>query len=585
MALGTSFTQITKSGLSSTSAYDTGHINSSGIITATKFVGTLEGNVTSDDWTNTATGISTTINVGIGTTNATSKLTVSGTVTANSFSGGLPITSGSSWRVVTSSDASTLKGETNLQFDGTNLYISDNIIHKDDTNTKIGFPAVDTITAETDGSARLKITNGDLTMLDYLGADKVGIGTNVLVAKLDVKNNSNIPVIKLQDSHYNKYLTIRGGGSPNRMVIDSYEGGGGGADIDLASNGSIKVRIKSDGKVGIGTESPSQVLTVRAGSTPQILLKPTDATPALFVGDTVRTGEGQHLAEYRGNWDGTTVGRMVIVAGDDTGNKDNGEITFNTASAGSTIERLRIKSDGKITVAANSDIRFTNGTWSGEVAGKIQHNSNNLYIQGGTGGIRFRHASSGVNQFSMTNGGNFEIDNGDVVVASGHGIDFSATGDATGKSSETLDDYEIGTWSPTIFGGTTAGSYSYESVRTGGKYTKIGNLVYIEGVLRISAINSAGAGTLNFGGLPYTFGAKPASSWNLGRGIQVTHYGYGTSSTSSSTMPPPHTCIGVTGASTVVVYSYGKNYSVATDIATLSAQYWIYQIFGCYQTS
>ena len=50
-------------------------------------------------------------------------------------------------------------------------------------------------------------------------------------------------------------------------------------------------------------------------------------------------------------------------------------------------------------------------------------------------------------------------------------------------------------------------------------------------------------------------------------------------------MPPPHTCIGVTGASTVVVYSYGKNYSVATDIATLSAQYWIYQIFGCYQTS
>ena len=39
MALGTSFTQITKSGLSSTSAYDTGHINSSGIITATSFSG------------------------------------------------------------------------------------------------------------------------------------------------------------------------------------------------------------------------------------------------------------------------------------------------------------------------------------------------------------------------------------------------------------------------------------------------------------------------------------------------------------------------------------------------------------------
>ena len=38
-----------------------------------------------------------------------------GVITATSFSGGLPITSGSSWRVVTSSNASTLKGEQNLQ--------------------------------------------------------------------------------------------------------------------------------------------------------------------------------------------------------------------------------------------------------------------------------------------------------------------------------------------------------------------------------------------------------------------------------------------------------------------------------------
>ena len=121
MALGTSFTQITKSGLSSTSAYDTGHINSSGIITATKFVGTLEGNVTSDDWTNTATGISTTVNVGIGTTNATSKLTVSGTVAATSFSGGLPITSGANNRVITASSATAIQGEANLTFDGSDL--------------------------------------------------------------------------------------------------------------------------------------------------------------------------------------------------------------------------------------------------------------------------------------------------------------------------------------------------------------------------------------------------------------------------------------------------------------------------------
>ena len=119
-------------------------------------------------------------------------------------------------------------------------------------------------------------------------------------------------------------------------------------DDDLKVGVSTFFVDKSAGRIGIGTVSPNKILTVRGSSTPEILLKPIDATPAIFVGDTIRTGSGQHLAEYRGNWDGTTVARMVIVAGSDTGNKDDGEITFNTAASGSTVERLRIKSSGKI---------------------------------------------------------------------------------------------------------------------------------------------------------------------------------------------------------------------------------------------
>jgi hypothetical protein len=59
-----------------------------------------------------------------------------------------------------------------------------------------------------------------------------------------------------------------------------------------------------------------------------------------------------------------------------------------------------------------------------------------------------------------------------------------------------LDDYEEGTWTPAIAGSTTAGTYTYEAVRTGGKYTKVGNLVTIWGVARIDAITSAGTGLL-----------------------------------------------------------------------------------------
>ena len=167
-------------------------------------------------------------------------------------------------------------------------------------------------------------------------------------------------------------------------------------------------------------------------------------------------------------------------------------------------ERLRIGSDGKITVAANSDIRFTNGTWTGEVAGKIQHNSNNLYIQGGTGGIRFRHSSSGVNQFSMTNGGNFEITDGDLVVASGHGINFSATSNAPfGNGSnrqELLDDYEEGQWVPEYSATSSAGSVSYSYRK--GYYIKIGAQVTVWIEMSISSCSGM-SGDAQISNLPF----------------------------------------------------------------------------------
>ena len=36
---------------------------------------------------------------------------------------------------------------------------------------------------------------------------------------------------------------------------------------------------------------------------------------------------------------------------------------------------------------------MNNGTWTGELAGKIQHSGNTLYLQGGTNGIQFRSSN------------------------------------------------------------------------------------------------------------------------------------------------------------------------------------------------
>ena len=61
------------------------------------------------------------------------------------------------------------------------LTIADKIVHTGDTNTSIRFPAADTITAETGGSERLRITS----------AGKIGINEATPDAQLHVRGSRN----------------------------------------------------------------------------------------------------------------------------------------------------------------------------------------------------------------------------------------------------------------------------------------------------------------------------------------------------------------------------------------------------------
>jgi hypothetical protein len=98
--------------------------------------------------------------------------------------------------------------------------------------------------------------------------------------------------------------------------------------------------------------------------------------------------------------------------------------------------------------------------------------------------------------------GDQTISDGNLVIGtSGKGIDFSVVPNAPGMTSELLDDYEEGTWSPTLFGSTTAGTNTY--LFATGRYTKIGRAVVLQFKIRISTTASM-AGNLRLGGLPFT---------------------------------------------------------------------------------
>jgi len=86
--------------------------------------------------------------------------------------------------------------------------------------------------------------------------------------------------------------------------------------------------------------------------------------------------------------------------------------------------------------------------------------------------------------------------------ASGAGITFPATQSAS-SDPQTLDDYEEGTWTPTVtFGGASVG-ITYNTTFTGATYTKIGNRVCISGFLLLTNKGSS-TGSARIANLPFT---------------------------------------------------------------------------------
>ncbi len=91
----------------------------------------------------------------------------------------------------------------------------------------------------------------------------------------------------------------------------------------------------------------------------------------------------------------------------------------------------------------------------------------------------------------------------DIRMASGKGIDFSSNSNATGMSSEILDDYEEGSWTPTVGGWNTFTPYSGSSYYAGW-YVKIGAMVHCGWKIYIQNLTTPSSNPhVNIGGLPF----------------------------------------------------------------------------------
>ena len=128
--------------------------------------------------------------------------------------------------------------------------------------------------------------------------------------------------------------------------------------------------------------------------------------------------------------------------------------------------------------------------------------TSNNYVQSDNGLIMW---INGANRAKFETDGTFIVQDGDVKInTAGHGIDFSATSDASGMTNELLDDYEEGTWTPTV----TAGGSAFST--TNASYVKIGKMVFVS----FDLTNNSGGDIASVFGLP--FAVLKYAAFNLG---------------------------------------------------------------------
>jgi len=365
-----------------------------GIITATKFVGTIEPT----DLT------------------VSGKVSVGGSVTAATFYGsganltgisGVTINNNANNRIITGSGtANTLEAETSLEWNGTNTLT---VVHPSSyqdfiVTTKSGGSSFELFRA---GNGPFRIRSAS-TSPDS-SADELVIGGTSGDKGLTIFGTSNnICFGDADDSDVGRLQYVH---SDNSMRF--------------FTNTSERLRIISDGKVGINETSPQQQLHVHDDTIYNgILINGSNAPRIGFARQTTTSGE------WSVGIDGTNGNNFAI-------NKSNDNSYRKLIITSSQIQMLQ-----EVSLSAN--LKIANP---------------------------------------------------------GSGIDFSAAGNAGGMTSELLDDYEEGSWTPAY----SRPNMTLTHGNQHGWYTKVGRVVHVVGWLNTtSESGSSSGGPILVTGLPFT---------------------------------------------------------------------------------
>ena len=380
-------------------------------------------------------------------------------------------------------------------------------------------------------------------------------GGRVLVGTTDAGSNGtadDLVVANNSSASDQAGISIRGGTSGRSQIF--FSDGTSGQDeyrgmlrydhsensMQFRTDAAERLRITSDGKIGISDTSPENTLSIKnIGS---------------FEGDANSFYLGSNFTGTGQNFTGSNKHAQRFFFNNAASNGYlKYENTGTTGTAGNAItwqERFRITSSGQLLLGSgtSADSNYKLESYSGGAYNIMARSTNG---NGGYHNFTGQASNGTITSYISHNGRGYFED----------GVKFDSSG-------EVLDTYEQGTFDPTITAN-SGGSITLNSGYNTLSYTKIGRIVHISGQIRVSSVSSP-VGNTNITNLPFT----AQSTTEQGRaGTACFYYDASAGSGNYYRAVPIHVTEGTTTLKILNLHSFGGITVAANDELAFAYSY------------
>ena len=377
----------------------------------------------------------------------------------------------------------------------------------------------------------LATNSGQRLTIDSSG--KVGIGTTspAGVLEIDATSTTDMILLDVGGTNFAKLGHNSSGGSP---LLDVRSEG----HFRILTNGNNeRFRISSGGDVGIGTSSPATSLEIVSTDA---IIRLSDTNTSAVANDLIgelqfysNDADGAHIAGYvkaiQDPSDAYGRRTALLLGTQTTGAQANEKVRIDhlgNVGIGTTSpsEKLEVNGTIKITGTGGQGVNIENSGGTNAACINLKNTLTNyvkeyrLAVAGSDGAyatassLFIRDQTAGATRLELSTSGDFKVSSGDIFFGTaGKGIVLGAT---SNLDANTLEDYEEGTWTPTIEGSSNKSiSTNYSAT-----YVKIGRLVHCQCYLVLTGTGNSSV---------FLLGTLPFANKSNGYSTNVTDFGKG----------------------------------------------------------